>query len=588
MKLTHIEITNYLGIAALALDLSKHTAHVFGGANNSGKSTISDAVRLALTGDSLRVELKKDYAKLLLDPKQRGSVALTFRIDDSDNVHRAVVHLPEGKRTITLDPDDAYTARLRCVLDAQRFARLDDKEKRRLLFDVMGVSFAIPAICAKLAERGIASGRLEAVKPMLRLGFDGASAEAATMAREKKAAWKAVTGEQWGSEKGAEWKAPDVNYDDEGHGRQMAAHRVAESELNAAQRDLGALKAKAQGAESNAAAITESERIAALHGERTVALEAAKAAATSARERAAKLEADLLEANKGVDGTALACPCCKAKLLMVDGVLHDAAKMKTKAGKEALAKLRADVAGAQGDRKRTAETELRCASDVRESEAAQARIATLKQAAKDAPDAEAIATAEARVKTATEKRDGLNDVLRSYEAQKQATIHRAEKNEKAALLHTEIGEWIAVAEALAPTGLPAELLGAALNPLNQRLDESASWANWPTVRIDEHMAITFGGRAYGLLSESEKWRADTMIADAIATLSGLRLLILDRVDVLDQINRMKFMAWLGCVTEDYDTILAFATLAKRPTISGAAVHWIEEGKLIIEPVAQAA
>jgi hypothetical protein len=49
--------------------------------------------------------------------------------------------------------------------------------------------------------------------------------------------------------------------------------------------------------------------------------------------------------------------------------------------------------------------------------------------------------------------------------------------------------------------------------------------------ITPDMAITAEGRAYSLLCESEKWRVDAMIAAAIAELSGVKVMMLDRMDV---------------------------------------------------------
>lgn len=51
---------------------------------------------------------------------------------------------------------------------------------------------------------------------------------------------------------------------------------------------------------------------------------------------------------------------------------------------------------------------------------------------------------------------------------------------------------------------------------------------WFRVGIEADMTITAGpGRTYALLSESEKRRADAMVAEAITHLTGLRLLVDD-------------------------------------------------------------
>lgn len=107
----------------------------------------------------------------------------------------------------------------------------------------------------------------------------------------------------------------------------------------------------------------------------------------------------------------------------------------------------------------------------------------------------------------------------------------------AAQHHADVVAWSLIAEALAPTGIPAEILAGALDPFNELLAAQAAVATWQAVVITPEIDITYGGRLYGLLSESEKWRADTLLAIAIARLSGIRLVLLDRFDVLQPTAR---------------------------------------------------
>ena len=70
-----------------------------------------------------------------------------------------------------------------------------------------------------------------------------------------------------------------------------------------------------------------------------------------------------------------------------------------------------------------------------------------------------------------------------------------------------------LADALSPDGIPAELLAEALGPINDRLHSNDGLAEWEPVVIHSDMRITYGLRDYALISESEKWRADAMIAE---------------------------------------------------------------------------
>ncbi|MDF3086623.1 DNA repair protein, partial [Burkholderia sola] len=96
----------------------------------------------------------------------------------------------------------------------------------------------------------------------------------------------------------------------------------------------------------------------------------------------------------------------------------------------------------------------------------------------------------------------------------------------------DVAAYEAIADALAPNGIPADLLSEALTPMNERLVGLAEMSEWADVTITPEMEIFADGRAYALLSESERWRVDAHIAAAISHFSGLKLLVLDRADVL--------------------------------------------------------
>ena len=95
------------------------------------------------------------------------------------------------------------------------------------------------------------------------------------------------------------------------------------------------------------------------------------------------------------------------------------------------------------------------------------------------------------------------------------------------------------------------------------------------------MRITYGLRDYALVSESEQCRADALIGAAIAELSGLRLLVLDRFDVLDVKGREDALYWLDGMALDgkIDTALVFGTLKALPSGLPETIQpvWVEAG-----------
>ncbi|MFB8828705.1 hypothetical protein ACE0DR_03620 [Azotobacter sp. CWF10] len=137
---------------------------------------------------------------------------------------------------------------------------------------------------------------------------------------------------------------------------------------------------------------------------------------------------------------------------------------------------------------------------------------------------------------------------------------------------------------LAPDGIPAEILTGALEPVNNLLAIQSAAASWAPVQITPDIDIAYGGRVYGLLSESEKWRCDALLAIVIARLSSLRFVTLDRFDVLQPSARPQILGLLRTLTQggDLDTAILAGTMkepmAKVPT--GIQSVWIAEGSIV--------
>ena len=146
--------------------------------------------------------------------------------------------------------------------------------------------------------------------------------------------------------------------------------------------------------------------------------------------------------------------------------------------------------------------------------------------------------AEAQIAKLKSERAAITARIDAAASVKRAHESAQRKTTEAAGHHADVQAWEQIAEALAPSGIPAELLSEALTPLNDALAGHAESAQCPRVVVEADMTVTADGRAYALLSESEQWRADAMLAATIARLSDVRLLVLDRFDVLDQQGRL--------------------------------------------------
>ncbi len=178
----------------------------------------------------------------------------------------------------------------------------------------------------------------------------------------------------------------------------------------------------------------------------------------------------------------------------------------------------------------------------------------------------------------------LDIELRALKAQRDAAQAAKAKTTRARALHEEVIAWDNCAKALAPDGIPAEIVAEALEPLNTELTRIASQSGWSPVRIDAEMTITAGGRRYELLSESERWRADANIAAMIATISGFRFVMLDRIDVNSIPNRQNLLRWIALEVRNgtLDGALLLGTLKSPPTGLPPALFatsWIEAGRV---------
>lgn len=80
------------------------------------------------------------------------------------------------------------------------------------------------------------------------------------------------------------------------------------------------------------------------------------------------------------------------------------------------------------------------------------------------------------------------------------------------------------------------------------------------------MAITAGRRLCRLLSESEKWRCHAHIALIITLLSGFKMVVLDRADVLLPAVRAKHLGMLQVPAKsgEIETAIVCGSLKEKP------------------------
>lgn len=607
MKIQSITTSNFLGARAVELHLTKPVA-LIAGKNYAGKSSIQEAVRMALTGETVRVDLKKDYAALITEGQESGFAA----VECSNAGYEAV--LPSGKG------NHSDNAMLSYVIDAQRFSLMADNDRRTFLFGLMGVKLDGPAIKQRLVAtetpegatwkaRGCDADKVEKIAPILRAGFDAAAKEAASKARDAKASWKTVTGgETWGKDKAGKWQPAPLP-----EGSESAA-----ADLDKAKAKLQSITADLDVALQTLGAANASQRQIKEAHEKRAGLEAI---ASNVKRYTDKLNLDTAELAaweqkvadcKAKAGVAQPDPKSPGEFLLrgLAGVTNDFLTLtcdfpdvewpsellnRASIHLSEFRKLHGDPIGHDAKPDQEAinklpeyENALRLmqssvANGKRNLEAAQIAVTQLKaldelkETAVDCSEVEATVNGlQAKRKEAQASVEQFRDIADKF-------TRRAALIEQAAKLHADVMAWSAIADALAPDGIPAELLAEALEPMNHRLAVTAGDAQWDRIEIMPDMQIiaALHARPYALLSESEKWRADAMIAEAVSHISGVRLLVLDRFDVLDGQGREDALYWLDdlAAAGEIDTALLFGTLKGLPAqlLPNIEAFWIENG-----------
>lgn len=566
MQLTNISIASVLGIARADIHITAPILMV-SGRNEAGKSTLADAVSMALTGAPRRVKLKKDLAKLINGDAKKGRISLS----DGETLVGQYL-LPKGEHEVEALPGADF---LPYVLSPDLFARLDDSERRSLLFKLTRCKVSPDTTEKELIDAGVLPAIAAELKPLLRSGFPAACKEAKERATQAKGAWRATTGENWGSDKAEGWEpelpVSEVSQDDIAQAG-VDLQAITE-ELNEALESIGAAKQARRAETERVTKIAELQEAAALTERRKTKLAGDESALA---EWSAKLkEAQALAAGE-VAAPSHDCPHCAGKLEIKNGKVIAHVAPDHQPDPEAARRV-PEYKGYVESAERAVNNSKR---DLDASLSAVAQIEAL-QVSGPAPTEEAIANGEAVISEFRQARDRAQAKLSALQEAASAIASRAQTIHTAAMYHSEVNAWLLAADELSPEGIPARTLKKAIGPVNDTLAILARLSGWKTVAIGDDMAILIDGREYGLCSESAKWRADTMLALAVAQIAEIRFAMLDRFDVLDMPGRKQLLGMLLELADikAMDLVIMCGTLKEVPRGLPPAIQsvWIENG-----------
>ena len=572
MRIESIYIENFQGLRHANLALTAPVTMVCG-LNGAGKSSLKEAVGLAL-GEAARISLKKDYARLVTEGEKKAQIIIGH-----DGTASSIT-LPSGKHDRT---DIVAQDYLPYVLNPEAFAKLDDKARRALLFALTQSSGKPAVVIEKLAARGAEAAKVEKIKPLLLSGFNAAMEQAKTYTSESRGAWKALTGEVYGSEKAEGWMVtipplaegiPEVSQED--LAQAQAEHAKAVEEIGKGDQYLGGLRAKREASDNMTARKGQLEELFQQLDRRKAKLETTNTGLDEWKGKIAEAQ-QKVDAHSGE--ASCDCPGCGVKLKVVGKGIELFKGKTADLNKQAAANLR--LQQATDAYNLLARTQTNDQKTVAESEQAGRDLEAL-QASAGEPVTDAMIQ---RVVDAIQDQRKLRDAAGAkVEAMRERIdlISNAEtKAAQAAECHADVKAWTLIAAALAPDGIPGEILAGALKPINESLARLSTIAGWSVVCIGADMTITAAGRLYVLLSESERWRCDALIGLAIAIASGLCLVVLDRFDVLITEARSQLFALLRALAKfgEIETAIICGSLKEKPAKTPPEINavWIENG-----------
>ena len=132
VKITAIKTANFIGARNVDVKLSKPIC-LFAVKNLSGKSSLQEAVRMALTGESVLVSLNKYYRKLVTEGTEYG-----FSVDELIASKRAEIYagIDEKWRKTSFDEKEIIGNKI-SALKSEKYSVLADAEAKATRIDGM-------------------------------------------------------------------------------------------------------------------------------------------------------------------------------------------------------------------------------------------------------------------------------------------------------------------------------------------------------------------------------------------------------------------------------------------------------------------
>lgn len=548
MKL-HIE--NYRGIKAASFPLAGIT--LIGAPNATGKSAVAQAAGAVLAGAPIPIPgVLKTLAGMLV---RVGASSGFAQLDCETGTARVDWPKAALKTKGTLPTVSAIAAGIESITAAE------PKRRAELLIDLLDALPNLDDLKARFVRDGTSEKAAEAVwQTIEKQGWDAAHAQAKETGARLKGQWEAVSGERYGSKK-AEGYVPN-EWDPE---LASESDESLNAKLTDARDTLDGMIAVA------AVDDAERERLQALAEELPTRAEFQSRRAAELNDLLTQVNAAIAERNALRDPASQQtheCPHCKGALSIAGGRIIEGTppteedKASWKAAADKISTIQAE-----GTKARAALNEAVAA--VRESEAAAKRLAELD-------------TGNATV----------DQVERAREAAKlaQGRLDAFTKKTKADRLQSSIVQNALIVSALDTAGIRQDKLSDSIHGfLSESVNPLSAVAGWQNVEIAADMSIAYGGRAWPLLSESERYVVRTLLQSAIALRDDSAALVIDAADILDKVWRNGLIRLLRHMARPALVCMTMPTPAEVPNLRAAGMgesFWIRDGVLIPLEAAQ--
>jgi len=634
MKLNAIKIEDFRCFADLTLQVDTPINFIFG-RNASGKSTIAEAVALALTGRCNGFNPSwRDRAALI----KQGSDAFTIDLDIGLPTGNEKIHCRAEAKDCSPKPD-AIARRLgvskevlSSLFDTAHFLSLHPDEKKRLIFDLLDLKVTRATITNRLKtwlkeQTGLINTYqidpeedllpcLGAVPESLEDGYSQAFEERRLIKRELNSLGPAFEAEGGMTSELITEKIGSIQKEintlhtrlGEAKGMVLGEKKHLEEEVRELASALKELNSPTKGLRPGPALKKlsgfEVKRSETFHyiqalNEHRKGLEKQIAALQERKAEKNAIHSRLQDFHGCCPLLQEPVPCTTEELLDAVSEIQQTSEkemsmiLNEKEGlRESMERTSGLIEEAEKERDRIDGQIAQLKEGIAQHEELKRRIDDLTERKRRAEDR--LASLPAHTEETIEKSEGLKEKLTRCEKdleKNRELLAAIEREDKRKALSAQLAKLEVLTHAFSPKGVMAGLLAKAVASLNDSLSSSMERISGGRysleIFINDEVDVYLINHKEGLrtniklASTSERFRAGIVIQYVLSNLAGLRFMLIDGLDMLDQENKGFFFRFIQEVKGEFDSIFVFSTISQyapqHPNLPDIAFWIIEQG-----------